>query len=179
MKNITTYLGCIVMVLFVVYITTNMLSLNNKIVEGLTSSSSSSKTPEELITLLKTTKQKLVDDLHIDKYKSQYHEMLLNAEDVLHLQILEQLKSAIGNDKLSNEKTLILLSQLQNAKTALKDLDEFFEHFKLLMGCIILYLKNAYLLLFHFFQLFHFFWLDMCTFTFHRSCIQCLFFHIW
>jgi len=130
MKNMTTYLGCIVMALFVVYVTTNMLSFNNKIVEGLTSSSSSAKTPEELIASLKTAKQKLADDLHTDKYKVQYHEMLLDAEDVLHLQILEQLKTAIDDDKLSDEKTLTSLSQLQNAKTALKDLDEFLEHFK-------------------------------------------------
>ena len=120
MKNMTTYLGCIVLALFVVYVTTNMLSLNNKIVEGLTSSSSSSKTPEELITSLKTAKQKLVDNLHTDKYKVQYHEMLLDAEDVLHLQILEQLKTAIGDDKLSDEKPLLHYLNYKMLKPRLK-----------------------------------------------------------
>jgi len=37
MKKTTTYLGCIALALFVVYLCTNMLSLNNKIVEGLIS----------------------------------------------------------------------------------------------------------------------------------------------
>ena len=37
MKNMTTYLGCITLALFVVYLCTNMMTLNNNIVEGLTS----------------------------------------------------------------------------------------------------------------------------------------------
>lgn len=128
MNNIATYLGCVVLIGFILYIMTNMLSINNKVIEGLTSSSS--KTPEELLELLKNTKQNLVDNLHVAKYKTQYHELLLNAEDILHLKLFEQFKNAINDGKLSDNKTLTTLSQLQNAKTALKDLDEFFEHFK-------------------------------------------------
>ena len=74
--------------------------------------------------------ENLVDNLHVEKYKTQYHELLLNAEDVLHLKLFEQFKTAINDNTLNDPKTLIALSQLQNAKTALKDLDEFFEHFK-------------------------------------------------
>lgn len=128
MNDIATYLGCAVLIVFILYIMTNMLSINNKVIEGLTSSSS--KTPEELLELLKNTKQNLVDNLHVAKYKTQYHELLLNAEDILHLKLFEQFKNAINDGKLSDNKTLTTLSQLQNAKTALKDLDEFFEHFK-------------------------------------------------
>ena len=128
MNNIATYLGCVVLIGFILYIMTNMLSINNKVIEGLTSSSS--KTPEELLELLKNTKQNLVDNLHVAKYKTLYHELLLNAEDILHLKLFEQFKIAINDGKLSDNKTLTALSQLQNAKTALKDLDEFFEHFK-------------------------------------------------
>ena len=58
------------------------------------------------------------------------YQLLLNAEDILHLKLFEQFKNAINEGKLSDNKTLTALSQLQNAKTALKDLDEFFEHFK-------------------------------------------------
>ena len=129
MNDIATYLGCVVLIGFILYIMTNMLSINNKVIEGLTLSSSI-KTPEELLELLKNTKQNLVDNLHVAKYKTQYHELLLNAEDILHLKLFEQFKIAINDGKLSDNKTLTALSQLQNAKTALKDLDEFFEHFK-------------------------------------------------
>ena len=92
MNNIATYLGCVVLIGFILYIMTNMLSINNKVIEGLTSSSS--KTPEELLELLKNTKQNLVDNLHVAKYKTQYHELLLNAEDILHLKLFEQFKSS-------------------------------------------------------------------------------------
>ena len=94
MNNITTYLGCAVLIGFILYIMTNMLSINNKVIEGLTSSSS--KTPEELLELLKNTKQNLVDNLHVVKYKTLYHELLLNAEDILHLKLFEQFKNAIN-----------------------------------------------------------------------------------
>ena len=73
---------------------------------------------------------KLVDELHIDKYKAKYHEMLLNTEDVLHLQMLEQIKRAIDKKKLDDTTTLSNLAQLESTKAALKDLDEFLTHFK-------------------------------------------------
>ena len=72
MNNIATYLGCVVLVGFVFYVMTNMLSINNKVIEGLTSSSSSQQTPEKLLEALKNTKQNLVDNLHVEKYKTQY-----------------------------------------------------------------------------------------------------------
>jgi len=73
MKNMTTYLGCIVLALFVVYLCTNMLSLNNKVVEGLTSAP---ETPDQLIKAVKTMKTQYVDELHIDKYKKKYMKKL-------------------------------------------------------------------------------------------------------
>jgi len=128
MKNMTTYLGCIVLALFVVYLCTNMLSLNNKVVEGLTSGTT--KTPDDLLKLVKTSKTKYIDELRVDKYKTQYHKMLLDVEDILHLQMLSQIKTAVAKDKLDDEKTLATLSQLESTKSALKDLDEFLTHFK-------------------------------------------------
>ena len=128
MKNMTTYLGCIVLALFVVYLCTNMLSLNNKIVEGLTSGTT--KTPDELLKLVKTSKTKYIDDLRVDKYKKQYHQILVDVEDVLHLQMLDKIKKSIEKNTLTDEKTLASLSNLESTKSALKDLDEFLTHFK-------------------------------------------------
>jgi hypothetical protein len=128
MKNMTTYLGCIVLALFVVYLCTNMLSLNNKIVEGLTSGTT--KTPDELLKLVKTSKTKYIDDLRVDKYKKQYHQILVDVEDVLHLQMLDKIKKSIEKNTLTDEKTLASLSQLESTKSALKDLDEFLTHYK-------------------------------------------------
>ena len=128
MKTAVACLGCIVLALFVMYVCTNMMKLNRGVVEGLTSGSSA--TPEQLLKDVKTMRTKLVDDLHIDKYKAKYHEMLLNTEDVLHLQMLEQIKTAIDKKKLDDTTTLSNLAQLESTKAALKDLDEFLTHFK-------------------------------------------------
>ena len=127
MKNMTTYLGCIVLALFVVYLCTNMLSLNNKIVEGL---ASAPETPEQLLKSVKTMKTQYVDELHIDKYKKNYHAILLDVEDILHLQMLDKIRKSIEKNTLTDEKTLASLSQLESTKSALKDLDEFLTHFK-------------------------------------------------
>lgn len=128
MKNMTTYLGCITLALFVVYLCTNMMTLNNNIVEGLTSGAT--KTPDELLKLVQISKTKYIDDLRIDKYKKQYHQLLIETEDMLHLQMLSQIKTAVEKDKLDDEKTLASLSKLESTKSALKDLDEFLTHFK-------------------------------------------------
>ena len=104
------------------------MKLNRSVVEGLTSGSSA--TPDQLLKDVKTMRTKLVDELHIDKYKAKYHEMLLNTEDVLHLQMLEQIKTAIDKKKLYDTTTLSNLAQLESTKAALKDLDEFLTHFK-------------------------------------------------
>ena len=128
MKTAVACLGCIVLALFVMYVCTNMMKLNRGVVEGLTSGSSA--TPDQLLKDVKTMRTKLVDELHIDKYKAKYHEMLLNTEDVLHLQMLEQIKTAIDKKKLNDTTTLSNLAQLESTKAALKDLDEFLTHFK-------------------------------------------------
>lgn len=127
MKSAVACLGCIVLALFVVYLCTNMLSLNNKVVEGLTSAP---KTPDQLIKSVKTMKTQYVDELHIDKYKKNYQAILLDVEDILHLQMLDKIKKSIEKNTLTDEKTLASLSSLESTKSALKDLDEFLTHFK-------------------------------------------------
>jgi hypothetical protein len=127
MQNLTSYIGSIALALFVVYLTTNMLSFNNNIMEGMTSKS---MTPDQIIQQLKTEKEKMNNSLLIGKYQTKYHEMLLDIEDILHLKMLEKLKSASENDKIDSEKTLKVVGELQNTKTALKDLDEFLTHYK-------------------------------------------------
>jgi len=128
MKNMTTYLGCIVLALFVIYLCTNMMKLNRNVVEGLTSGAPA--TPDQLLEMVKTSKTKYVDELHINKYKTKYHQILLDVEDILHLQMLDEIRNAIDKKKLNDSETLASLSQLESTKSALKDLDEFLTHFK-------------------------------------------------
>ena len=122
MKNITTYLGCFVIVLFILFGITKALSLNNKVVEGLTNSKSS---PEEILNELQKKNKNSANNLDIKNDKSTYHDILLQLEDSFHFQMIEEM--------LNKEKTTDLtskLSQLQAGKAALKDLDEFLTHYK-------------------------------------------------
>ena len=122
MKNITTYLGCFVIVLFILFAITKVLSLNNKVVEGLTNSKSS---PEEILKELQKKNKNFANNLDIKEDKSTYHDILLQLEDSFHFQMIEEM--------LNKEKTTELtskLSQLQAGKAALKDLDEFLTHYK-------------------------------------------------
>ena len=122
MKNITTYLGCFVIVLFILFAITKVLSLNNKVVEGLTNSKSS---PEEILKELQKRNKNSANNLDIEEDKSTYHDILLQLEDSFHFQMIEEM--------LNKEKTTELtskLSQLQAGKAALKDLDEFLTHYK-------------------------------------------------
>ena len=128
MKNITTYLGCAVLVVFALYVLTNMLSLNTKVIEGL--SVTPKKTPQQLLAELKTDIQQSSDTLHIVKYKTVYQEILVSVEDLLHLQMLEDLKETIQEGKLTDTKSMKAMCKLQNCKGALKDLDEFLDAFK-------------------------------------------------
>ena len=128
MKNITTYLGCAVLVVFALYVLTNMLSLNTKVIEGL--SVTPKKTPQQLLAELKTDIQQSSDTLHIVKYKTIYQEILVSVEDLLHLQMLQDLNKTIREAKVIDTKSLEPMCKLQSCKGALKDLDEFLDAFK-------------------------------------------------
>ena len=128
MKNMTTYLGCITLALFVIYVTTNMLSLNNKVVEGLINRKQTTYSPPEQLKGLQQLKTSFEDQLHMDKYKTTYREILLNMEDIIHLAMLQQLEAAGDTKGAAGEldpKLLDSLAKLQTSKSALKDLDEF------------------------------------------------------
>ena len=129
MKNITTYLGCAVLVVFALYVLTSMLSLNTKVIEGLTNSNTK-KTPQQILEELKTDIQQTSDTLHIVKYKTIYQEILVSVEDLLHLQMLQDLNKTIREAKVIDTKSLEPMCKLQSCKGALKDLDEFLDAFK-------------------------------------------------
>lgn len=122
MKNITTYLGCFVFVIFMLFAFTKVLSFNNKVVEGLSNQSSSAK---DILKQLEKSNKNRAKSLDIEKEKSIYHDILLQLEDSFHFQMIEQMLKKEKSDELTSQ-----LSKLQAGKAALKDLDEFLTHYK-------------------------------------------------
>ena len=78
MKNITTYLGCFVFVIFMLFAFTKVLSFNNKVVEGLSNQSSSA---EDILKQLEKSNKNRAKSLDIEKEKSIYHDILLQLEE--------------------------------------------------------------------------------------------------
>ena len=117
-KNITTYLGCAVLLVFGFYLANKALTFNNNIMEGLTSKSLKHKTPEQCIGTCEETKAALVDKLYPGRYKSEYKKMI------------EKIKDAAIADKLGDDTILSSLANLQNIKAGLSDLYEFLDVFK-------------------------------------------------
>ena len=131
MKNITTYLGCIALALFVVYLCTNMLSLNNKIVEGLISKTTKT-TPDELLKGAQSLKTRLSDDLNLPKYGATYKKLLVTLEDIYHLVMISTIKDGGQDGRVGelNDKTSKKLETMQKAIEALSSIDEFLTHHK-------------------------------------------------
>ena len=121
-KNITTYLGCFVFVIFMLFAFTKVLSFNNKVVEGLSNQSSSA---EDILKQLEKSNKNRAKSLDIEKEKSIYHDILLQLEDHFHFEMIEQMLKKEKSDELTSQ-----LSKLQAGKAALKDLDEFLTHYK-------------------------------------------------
>lgn len=128
-KNITTYIGCLALLAFGLYLANQALTFNNNIMEGLTSKSDH-KTPEQCIGTCEETKAALVDKLYPGRYKSEYKKMIEETEDILHLKMIEKIKNAAIADKLGDDSVLSSLANLQNIKTGLTDLYEFLDVFK-------------------------------------------------
>lgn len=134
MKNMTTYLGCITLALFVVYLCTNMLSLNNKIVEGLVSKKKKNITPDEILKQLEDYRTTLSDQLRIEKYATTYKKTIVALEDIFHMIMLKNIQKAdvqTGSWSGSTSDTAIKTQEgIQKAVDSLSSLDEFLTHYK-------------------------------------------------
>ena len=142
MTNIMTYLGYTVVVIFVIYIITKMLSLNNKIIgtmlaperEGLTGMAKAIHgEDDEMLKILEKGRHEFVELYLKNSSIEDLKEIVLVTEDIYHLAMLGKIIEAApakGNNTVLGPKTLDYLSKLQSAKTSLRDLDEFLTHYK-------------------------------------------------
>jgi len=129
MKKMTMYLGCIVLAVFVVYLCTNMLSLNNKIVEGLISKSTK-KTPEEVLQGIQKGKSIFENSLRIDKNNGVYRKILIGYEDLIHLIMLDQLQTGLEETGYVKPVVWESLAKFAGFSKSLGDIDEFLSSYK-------------------------------------------------
>ena len=122
---ISSYLGYIILAVIIVY----LCSKDIKIMEGLESKKSVTSTTN-LKKNIQTIKEDVEGELKIDfkNNRQNFKDSLVGLEDILHLKMLNTIQKSGGH--IMDEKTLTSLTQLQSAKSALVDLDEFLIHFK-------------------------------------------------
>ena len=144
-EQILTYIGMIVVVLFLVYYVYKVSSVQGKVIEGLTNKKSSKSFMDAItegdVKALKVANEKLSDTLLISKYKSDYEDMIIDFEQSIDMNILALLVSfsnRVSDDgtldisskstpsTISNE-TLQLLNNLYTLKTNLNSTMDFLD----------------------------------------------------
>jgi hypothetical protein len=110
-----------------------MLSLNNKIVEGL-ASKPKKFTPADLLKQVEKTKTQLSDDLNLSKYTPVYKKLLVSLEDVYHLAMLRTIMDQdIANEHfgaVEDPKIATNLAVMAKAIESFSSIDEFLTHNK-------------------------------------------------
>jgi len=137
-QEIGTYLGYIAVAAFVFYITVKALSLNNKVMEGLRSRESSDdstekgiaalggKSPREILDTVKKAREQLSDILLIDKYKSEYQDILLEVQDTLNLGAIDYIAASGGKIK---DADAARLSNANSAAQYIATLDKWLDNY--------------------------------------------------
>ena len=94
-EQILTYIGMAVVVIFAIYYVLKMGSVQARVIEGLTSKKTNTSALDTMATgdvkVLKSAVEKMSDGWLIDKYRSNYEDMLMDLEKLVDYTILEGL----------------------------------------------------------------------------------------
>ena len=121
-ETILLYLGYVAVILFIVWFLFKLTNIQVKIAEGLTNRNTANETGPNGKAILNETTQ-IIDGLHIDKYRGNYENIIMNLEDWCNATIL----STISNNKINTTdpmsdntmKTISALNQLKQFKDTL------------------------------------------------------------
>ena len=133
-----TYVGMIVVVLFGIYYVCKVMSVQGKVIEGLTSKKKSQKSVMDLMTegdvkSLKSAIEKMSDTVLIGKYKSDYEDMLMDFEQVIDYNILLGIVSMSGGVETGGSIStdtlgkIPLINELYSLKTNLNSTMDFLD----------------------------------------------------
>jgi hypothetical protein len=129
-------LGIVVVVGFIVYLATKMLSLHMNVVEGLTNPSSSSTSSAsngiaasstDYASTLKNQVTQLQDTLLVSKYRKEYETIILELDDYVGALMLSTALSInpSSSDAASNLTTIQQLNALNESKSALNNVMKY------------------------------------------------------
>tara|TARA_A100001015_G_C15043624_1_gene741687 strand:+ start:1806 stop:2243 length:438 start_codon:yes stop_codon:yes gene_type:complete len=140
-NNFVKYLGVVVIVLFLIYFVSHLANSQRNLVEGLTNNVTeglgSGADAEAIAKEIKTTTEKIMDSMNINKYRKDYDNIIINLEDLCNATILKNvvasninLDTNTGDSSSKSKKTLELietLNNLENFKNTLNSCMKFLD----------------------------------------------------
>jgi hypothetical protein len=125
-NNIYMTVGLFVIILFVIWLFTKLMNLQNNVIEGL-SNNKNNDDPVEIVNQLNNKIRTYKDSLLITKYKTNYEDMIIAVEELINL---ESLKTLREKDVVYDEKSVEKMNHLDKLKSNLDKLMQYIDTYK-------------------------------------------------
>lgn len=125
-NNVYMTVGLFVIILFVIWVFTKLLNLQNNVIEGL-SNNKNNEDPAEIVNQLNNKIRTYKDTLLINKYKTNYEDMIIAVEEMINLETLKTLRE---KDVVYDEKSVEKMNHLENLKSNLNNLMQYIDTYK-------------------------------------------------
>ena len=116
------YVGLTVVIVFVVCVSIKSLHLNTQVIEGVTNKKDKQTLVGDLIKNTKRDNEHTEDALLINKYKTDYEDLILEMEENVNLKVLELITRVKSNDY--NKKTMDTIKKINDLEQFKLTLDQ-------------------------------------------------------
>ena len=114
------YVGLTVIIIFVICISVKSLDLNTQVIEGLTNKKDKTSLVGDLVKTTKRDNEHAKDALLINKYKTDYEDLILEMEESVSLKVLELITKIKSKDyNKETMDTIKKINDLEQFKTTL------------------------------------------------------------
>jgi|TARA_R110001599_G_scaffold13836_1_gene61498 hypothetical protein len=116
------YVGLTVIIIFVICVSVKSLDLNTQVIEGLTNKKDKSSLVGDLVKSTKRDNEHTKDALLINKYKTDYEDLILEMEENVNLKVFELITQVKSNDY--NKKTMDTIKKINKLEQFKLTLDQ-------------------------------------------------------
>ena len=116
------YVGLTVIIIFVICVSVKSLDLNTQVIEGLTNNKDKSSLVGDLVKSTKRDNEHTKDALLINKYKTDYEDLILEMEENVNLKVFELITQVKSNDY--NKKTMDTIKKINKLEQFKLTLDQ-------------------------------------------------------
>lgn len=117
------YLGLSVVIVLLLFVGYKMINYHSNVVEGLTDSSDSKTNPQKLAEPIKETITKIEDAILIDKYRSDYENIIIDLEEWANMELIQLLGSGLVKTDLGADGNIENIRKMNDLNTFKSTLD--------------------------------------------------------